>query len=149
MTGKQFEKIEALAHEIKKLCEFEEALRNSYGVRSTIKFDNHTEAFELQEYAKYYIHQIVADKLKERREEFGKIKGEHKISCYGYDKWIPMLPIEPEQSAKHDTGKPRCDLVSPALIEAVGYIRGYGVEKYHDPDNWKLVERERYAAALS
>ena len=75
----KFEKIEALAHEIKKLCEFEEALRNSYGVRSTIKFDNHTEAFELQEYAKYYIHQIVADKLKERREEFGKIKGEHKI----------------------------------------------------------------------
>ena len=70
----KFEKIEALAHEIKKLCEFEEALRNSYGVRSTIKFDNHTEAFELQEYAKYYIHQIVADKLKERREEFEIIK---------------------------------------------------------------------------
>lgn len=50
--------------------------------------------------------------------------------------------------AKHDIGKPRCDLVSPSLIEAVGHIRGYGVEKYKDPDNWKQVGSDRYMAAL-
>ena len=53
-----------------------------------------------------------------------------------------------KQEAKADQGKPRCDLVSPDLIEAVGYVRGYGVEKYHDPDNWKQVDRERYVGAL-
>ena len=57
-------------------------------------------------------------------------------------------PIEPEQSAKADTGKPRCDLVSPALIEAVGYIRGYGTEKYGSENNWETVETSRYLAAL-
>jgi len=67
-------------------------------------------------------------------------------SCGSESNW--KSEDEPEPSAKHDTGKPRCDLVSPALIEAVGYVRGYGVKKYHDPENWKSVERERYVAAL-
>lgn len=53
-----------------------------------------------------------------------------------------------EFSAKHDEGRPRCDLVSPALIEAVGYIRGYGTEKYGDSENWKTVESKRFMAAL-
>ena len=58
------------------------------------------------------------------------------------------IKSKPKDSAKHDTGKPRCDLVSPALIEAVGYVRGYGTDKYGDSENWKSVERERYVAAL-
>lgn len=69
-------------------------------------------------------------------------------SCYGYDKWIPMLPIEPEQSAKADAGKPRPTLVPPSLIWAVAAIRCYGAKKYGDDDNWKQVEPQRYRDAL-
>lgn len=69
-------------------------------------------------------------------------------SCYGYDKWIPMLPIEPEQSAKADAGKPRPTLVPPSLIRAVTAIREYGCTKYHDPENWRKVEPQRYQDAL-
>jgi hypothetical protein len=52
------------------------------------------------------------------------------------------------QTCKHDEGKPRLELVPPAIIEAVGEVRTYGVEKYSDPDNWKLVDKERYKGAL-
>lgn len=50
--------------------------------------------------------------------------------------------------AKADGGKPRLDLVPPSIIEAVGAIRTYGVDKYGDPENWRIVEPERYTAAL-
>ena len=52
-----------------------------------------------------------------------------------------------DQAIKADDGKPRVDLVSPYLIEAVGYIRGYGAKKYGDSENWQQVEKERYIAA--
>lgn len=52
------------------------------------------------------------------------------------------------KTAKSDTGKPMLSLVSPYLIEAVGEVRTYGVQKYHDPENWRLVEPERYRDAL-
>ena len=68
-----------------------------------------------------------------------------RCSVHAYFEW---QPIEPEQSAKADTGKPRCDLVSPALIEGVGAVRGYGTDKYGDPDNWQSVESSRFMAAL-
>ena len=35
-----------------------------------------------------------------------------------------------------------------SLIKAVAAVRGYGVEKYHDPENWRKVEIERYKDAL-
>lgn len=50
--------------------------------------------------------------------------------------------------AKEDKGKPKLNLVPPTVIEAIGYIRTYGTNKYKDPDNWKQVEPERYTAAL-
>lgn len=50
--------------------------------------------------------------------------------------------------AKDDRDKPRLDLVPPGIIEAVGIVRDYGTQKYGDPDNWRLVEPERYTAAL-
>lgn len=49
---------------------------------------------------------------------------------------------------KNDRGKPQLGLVSPYLIEAVGIIRTYGVDKYGDPDNWKQVDKQRYINAL-
>lgn len=49
-----------------------------------------------------------------------------------------------DQSAKTDAGKIRPTLVPPALIEAVAAVREYGCSKYHDPDNWRRVEPQRY-----
>lgn len=50
--------------------------------------------------------------------------------------------------AKDDAGKPRPTLVPVGLIEAVTAVREYGCAKYHDPDNWKRVEPQRYRDAL-
>lgn len=64
-------------------------------------------------------------------------------------------PIEPGtggsgvyQQAKADAGKPRPTLVPVSLIEAVTAIRMYGNAKYHDPENWRQVEPQRYRDAL-
>lgn len=53
-----------------------------------------------------------------------------------------------DQQAKSDAGKPRPTLVPVSLIEAVTAIRMYGNEKYHDPENWRQVEPQRYRDAL-
>lgn len=53
-----------------------------------------------------------------------------------------------DQPAKTDAGKIRPTLVPPALIEAVAAVREYGCSKYHDPDNWRRVEPQRYRDAL-
>lgn len=52
-----------------------------------------------------------------------------------------------DQSAKTDAGKIRPTLVPPALIEAVAAVWEYGCSKYHDPDNWRRVEPQRYRDA--
>ena len=52
------------------------------------------------------------------------------------------------QAAKADAGKPRPTLVHPSLIMAVEKIREYGCRKYHDPENWRSVEQQRYCDAL-
>ena len=52
-----------------------------------------------------------------------------------------------DQRAKADAGKPRLSLLPRAIIWAVARIREYGNAKYHDPDNWKTVEVERYRDA--
>ena len=49
-----------------------------------------------------------------------------------------------DQTAKADGGKLRFSLVPKQIIYAVAKIRKYGTDKYHDPDNWKRVEPERY-----
>lgn len=49
--------------------------------------------------------------------------------------------------AKSDGGKPRPCLVPPEIIWAITYVREYGCKKYHDPENWKKVEPERYRNA--
>lgn len=50
--------------------------------------------------------------------------------------------------AKADGGKIRPTLVPPSLILAVAKIREYGCQKYNDPENWRLVDAERYRNAL-
>lgn len=53
-----------------------------------------------------------------------------------------------KQEAKQDAGKPRLSLVPSQIIWDIAEIRQFGNEKYHDPDNWKTVEMERYIDAL-
>lgn len=75
-------------------------------------------------------------------------------NCYGEDaasyeieqNYSILFPTT--QEAKADAGKPRPTLVPSSLIEAVTAIRKYGCAKYHDPDNWKKVEPQRYRDAL-
>ena len=52
------------------------------------------------------------------------------------------------QEAKADQGKPRPSLVPTEIIWAIAAIREYGNRKYHDPNNWRQVEWERYLDAL-
>ena len=52
-----------------------------------------------------------------------------------------------DQRAKADAGKIRPTLVPVSAIRAIAAIREYGCLKYHDPDNWKRVEPERYKDA--
>lgn len=52
------------------------------------------------------------------------------------------------ETAKADNGKIRPALVPTQIIKDIAVIREYGVQKYHDPDNWKRVELERYINAF-
>lgn len=61
---------------------------------------------------------------------------------------IEDSPPQADQSAKADAGKIMPTLVPPALIEAVAAVRGYGCNKYGDPDNWRRVAPQRYRDAL-
>lgn len=60
---------------------------------------------------------------------------------------IEDSPPQADQSAKADAGKIMPTLVPPALIEAVAAVRGYGCNKYGDPDNWRRVAPQRYRDA--
>lgn len=53
-----------------------------------------------------------------------------------------------EDKAKDDGGKIRPSLVPPEIIYAVTRVREYGTKKYHDPENWRNVEPERYFNAM-
>lgn len=55
---------------------------------------------------------------------------------------------KPGVEAKADAGKPHPSYVPVEIIEAVMRVREYGNRKYHDPENWKTVEPERYQDAL-
>ena len=54
---------------------------------------------------------------------------------------------EKNQQAKADAGKLQLTLVPRGIIRAIARIRMCGNEKYHDPENWRTVEIERYRDA--
>ena len=60
---------------------------------------------------------------------------------------VSNLETVQDQSAKADAGKPRLSLVPPQVIFDIAQVREYGNKKYGDPDNWKLVEMQRYVDA--
>ena len=48
---------------------------------------------------------------------------------------------------KHDGGKPRLDLVPLEIIEAVGTVMTFGMQKYGEA-SYRQVDPKRYRAAL-
>ena len=52
------------------------------------------------------------------------------------------------QEAKADKGKAQLTLVPRRIIYDIARIREYGNAKYHDPNNWKQVEPQRYRDAM-
>ena len=52
-----------------------------------------------------------------------------------------------DQTIKADAGKPRLTLVPPEIITAIARVQEYGVNKYGNSENWKLVAPERYRDA--
>lgn len=52
------------------------------------------------------------------------------------------------QEAKSDKGKLQISLVPTEIIRNIAAVRMYGTLKYHDPDNWRKVEPQRYRDAL-
>ena len=59
-----------------------------------------------------------------------------------------IFEATPDYTAKADQGKPHISLVPPQIIWDIAEVREYGNKKYHDPNNWKTVEIERYFDAL-
>ena len=51
------------------------------------------------------------------------------------------------QEAKADAGKLELTLVPRQIIRSIAKIRMFGTKKYHDPENWKKVSKERYRNA--
>lgn len=52
------------------------------------------------------------------------------------------------QCAKADKGKLPISLVPMEIIRNIAAIRKYGEEKYHAPNNWVLVDKQRYIDAM-
>lgn len=74
--------------------------------------------------------------------ESGKSEDKCKLREANMDK-----PLN-DQTAKADTGKLQISLVPTQIIRDIAEVRMYGNNKYHDPDNWKTVELQRYIDAL-
>lgn len=55
--------------------------------------------------------------------------------------------LKSSQEAKADAGKLQLTLVPRQIIKDIAEVRMYGNAKYHDPENWKTVEKERYRDA--
>ena len=52
------------------------------------------------------------------------------------------------ETAKADAGKLKLSLVPCQIIKDIAEVREYGCKKYHDPENWRQVEVQRYIDAF-
>lgn len=74
---------------------------------------------------------------------------EQVLQEYYLSEWNKCLGAKVDKYfAKADSGKPNLSLVPTEIIFEIEKVRSFGVKKYHDPDNWKQVEIERYHQAL-
>ena len=77
-----------------------------------------------------------------------KSSGHEEMREMKIDVFADTSEMVPDGTAKADTGKPRPTLVPVSLIRAVTAVREHGTAKYHDPENWRTVEPQRYRDAL-
>lgn len=77
-----------------------------------------------------------------------KSSGHEEMHEMKIDVFADTGEMAPDGTAKADIGKPRPTLVPTSLIRAVTAVREYGTAKYHDPENWRTVEPQRYRDAL-
>lgn len=77
-----------------------------------------------------------------------KSSGHEEMHEMKIDVFADTGEMVPDGTAKADIGKPRPTLVPTSLIRAVTAVREYGTAKYHDPENWRTVEPQRYRDAL-
>lgn len=56
--------------------------------------------------------------------------------------------MDADDNAKYDDGKIKPSLVPTQIIKDIAEVRGYGVEKYGDAENWRTVEMQRYIDAF-
>lgn len=77
-----------------------------------------------------------------------KSSGHEEVHEMKIDVFADTGEMVPDGTAKADIGKPRPTLVPTSLIRAVTAVREYGTAKYHDPENWRTVEPQRYRDAL-
>lgn len=61
---------------------------------------------------------------------------------------VKSLDQSVTQFAKSDNGKLRISLVPTQIVRDCAEVRMYGDQKYHTPNNWVLVDKERYKDAL-
>ena len=68
--------------------------------------------------------------------------------CSDYiGKWLDK-EVQMMTTAKDDKGKLRLSLVPTQIIRDIAQVREYGCQKYHDPENWRQVEVQRYIDAF-
>lgn len=96
---------------------------------------------EACEIAEPTIRRYEAGKLNPKIETLEKIAGALNVKAEA------LRGDTDEQEAKADAGKPRPTLVPVSAIRAIMAVREYGCQKYHDPDNWRKVDSQRYRDA--
>lgn len=69
------------------------------------------------------------------------------LSCISYNYRYVFTAPGDLTDAKADNGKPKLSLVPSAIIYDIAKVREYGTKKYHDPENWRQVEPQRYRDA--
>ena len=92
--------------------------------------------------AKELVDLLLVDAKEPRQDKAGGIGKQHSGNV------AELLARNDDQQAKADAGKPRPTLTPVSLIDAVTAVRMYGNEKYHDSENWRKVEPQRYRDAL-
>lgn len=54
--------------------------------------------------------------------------------------------MDRDQTAKHDAGKLRMELIPPQVLEALAEVLTFGAKKY-GANTWRTVDPERYVGA--
>lgn len=96
----------------------------------------------------YKVIKYLKDEMKRQMVEDKYCEEEPMEEGYPASKEENKAALSKSQEAKADAGKAEIRLVPMEIVWAIAWIRMYGNRKYGDPENWKLVEPERYRDAL-